>query len=247
MEKYSFANYKNSVSFVVCLVYILQLPAFGISHYFLKPTMDNEWAFLIGFWGMNILLIFLVDFFHFGIPKSPRDFCSILIPFVMSICYFYMLCYRIYWLTVVLTVFVAIITFVLRCIWTHRFSYQSCENIKCLKEESIIRLSLYILPPIFFSIICNHIENVIPDSFFSVFVRVICFLIAFLLVAITYIMWYKNTEKTLPHNDLMLEIIWLLVCFSVFAIGIEYFKNSLLTFILPVLGVSPILIRHKKQ
>ena len=247
MEKYSFAYYKNSLSFVLCLIYILQLPSFGISHYFLKPTTENEWAFLIGFWGMNILLIFLVDFFHFGMPKSPWVFCTILIPFVMSICYFYTLWYRIYWLTMVLTVFVAIMTFVLRCIWTHKFSCRSFENTKSLKEESIIRLSLYILPSIFLSFICNHIENVIPGSFFAVFVRFIYFIIAFSLVAITYLMWYKNTERTLPCNYLILEIIWLLTCFSIFAIGIEYLKNSLLTFLLPVLGITPILIRHKKH
>lgn len=247
MKKYSFANYKTKLSFLLCLIYILQLPFWGISHYFLKPTTDNGWAFLIGFWGINILLIFFLDFFHFGMPKSPWNFCSILIFLLMSSCYFYTLSYRIYWLTMVLTIFITIIIFALRCVWTHKFNYQSYENTKCLKEESIIRISLYILPTVFLSIICDHIESIIPYSSFSMFVRFLYFIIAFCLIAITYLMWYKNIEKTIPRNRLTLEIIWLLTCFSVFVMRIEYFKNSILTLLLPILGITPILIRHKKH
>lgn len=246
MEKYSFANYKNNLSLVLCLIFILQFPSFGVAHYFLDSTFENEWAFSIAFWGINILLIFLIDFFHFGIPKSPLSFCSILIPFAMSICYFYTLRYRIYWLTVAFTVFVTIMTFSLRYIWAYKSIQQPKENTQSLKEESIIRLSLYILPPIFSSVICNHIKNAIPDSFFSFFVRFIYFIIAFSIVVITYIMWYKNTEKALSRNVLILEAIWLLICFSMSAIAIEYLENSLLTFFLPFLGIVPILMRHKE-
>ena len=36
MKKYSFLNYKKSLSIVLSLIYILQLLSFGISHYFFK-------------------------------------------------------------------------------------------------------------------------------------------------------------------------------------------------------------------
>lgn len=246
MQKHSFSNYKRTLSVVLCLTYIFQFPSFGIAHYFLMPSTNNEWAFLIGFWGINILLMFLVDFFHTGMPKSLWDSFSILIFLVMSSGYFFTLYYCIYWLTIVLTVFITIITFALRYVWTHKFNYKYCENTKYLKEESIIRLSMYILPTIFLSVICSHIENVIPHSFFSIFVRFVYFIIAFSLIAITYLTWYNNMEKTIPYNQLTLEIIWLLTSFSVFVIGIEYFKNSVLTFLFPILGIIPILLRHKK-
>jgi len=244
MKKHSFPNYKKALSVVLSLSYVLQLLSLGISHYFLKPSADGEWAFLIGFWGINILLIFLVNFFHTGVPKSLRNCSSILISLMMSGCYFYALCYRIYWLAIVLFISITVITFLLRYIGMLKFS--CCENEKYSNEESIIRISIYILPTIFLSVVCRHVENVLPHSFFSMFVRFVYFVVAFFLIAFTYLLWYKNMEKTIPNNQLIAEIIWLMICFSAFVIGMEYFKDFVFIIVLPMLGIVPILIRHKK-
>jgi len=53
-------------------------------------------------------------------------------------------------------------------------------------------------------------------------------------------------EKTIPNNQLIAEIIWLMICFSAFVIGMEYFKDFVFIIVLPMLGIVPILIRHKK-
>ena len=245
MDQYSFSKYKRTLSFILCLTYILQFPIFGILHYFIKSSTDNEWVFLVSFGGLNILLIFLLNFFHIGMPKTLLDICPITIFLLMSGCYFYTLYYRVYWMTIVMNILITIASLALRYTWTQKFSSIYCEDTEYLKEESTIRFSIYVLPTIVMDFICNHIENVIPNTCFSILVRLLYFVIAFGLIATTYFLWYGNIEKIISYKQLILEIMWLLVLFLIFIVKIQHFNNTVLALILPICGIIPILIRHK--
>ena len=247
MNQHSFSKYKRTLSFVLCLTYILHLPILCIAHYFMESTSASDWVFFVGFGGLNILLIFIVNFFHKGMPKTISDFCHIMIYLFMSGCCFYTLYWRAYWMTIVMSILITIISLTFRLLWNRNFFDLYSEGTDYLKEESSIRLSIYLLPTIFMVVICNHIENAVPDSSLSLVIHLIFFVIAFEIITTTYLLWYKNTEKTISYKQLMPEIIWLFISFLIFIVSIQYLVNTVFSLILPVCGIVPILIRHKRE
>ena len=74
-----FCKYKKRLSIVLCLTYILQFPFWFSLHFLGEKTEIFAWAFSVGFWGLNGFMLFLVDFFHVGLPKTGKAF----VPFVL--------------------------------------------------------------------------------------------------------------------------------------------------------------------
>ena len=245
MQKNEFLNYKKTFSVILCFTYVLQFPFFLAANFFLQQNTNNEWAFLVGFWSINILLIFIIDFFHFGMQKNFLSFCSTIIYLITSCCYFLALYHQIYLISILAIIFTTITAFVMRLLWMRGFNLRYLEITTDSKEESVIRISIYILPTILLSVVCSHIANVIPDSYFSIFIRLVYFAVAFCIIATNYLLWYINMFPAAPRKPLFLEVLWLAVCYLIFIVGIECFRESICGFIVPTLGITPILIRHK--
>ncbi len=242
MDILSFSKYKKTSSVVLCLIYILQLAAFGMAHYFYESSEDGDWVFLIGFWAMNITLIFLLDLFHAGIPKSLSNWnvSTILLFFVLSICYFYTLEHHLYWMSAVLAFFIAAIAFLLRYFWTRRFNHKYSENTKYVKDESVIRFLIY-FSLILLCAICAHIDNVSPHSFICTYVKIVYITVVFSIISAIYFMWYSYVNKKTPQYRIILKIIWLLLCFGASLLKFSFLQNFNLMLVLPVLGVAPII------
>jgi len=64
MEKNAFIHYKKTVSWVLCISYVIQLFFWIAIHHCIPQTSDINWVFNVGFWGLNFLLIFAIAFFH---------------------------------------------------------------------------------------------------------------------------------------------------------------------------------------
>ncbi len=245
MKQDSFLQYKRKISWVLCLAYLLQLPFFGIANYFLQSSADDIWVFGIGFWGLNVVLIFLLDFFHVGFSKSPCDLLPALIFLALSGGYYCALSYRAYWISAVLIAFCAVATFLLRRFWNRSCNRRYPGNKDCFTEESVVRFAIYTLPAILLATVCTHIENVLPSSFFSVLVRSLYFVTASALIVTTHLAWYKGV-KGLTYKQLLPEVLWLLIAFLIFVATVGLFKNAFPAFLLPIGGIIPVLIRHKK-
>ena len=246
MEKEAFYKYKKTMSLILCCAYILQLAAFCFVHRFLTASEDEGWVFLIGFWGINFMMIVLVRYFHEGKPEFLRDYTSTSIFLGLTGGIYFSLSHRMDWLTIALVGLISLLIFVLRYGWTRKFSCKYGENTDYLKEEAVIRFSLYIFPAILLAVVGRHVEDVIPHSFLSLFVCVVCFTIAFSLIVPTYIMWYRNLEKAVPYKELAPDLIWLLGCFLVFVTGVQSIGFSPLSLLLPIIGIVPVLLRHKE-
>ena len=247
MGKHLFCKYKKALSIVLCLNYILQLPVWIFLHFFLQKSENNDWAFLVGFWGLNILLIFLVNFFHIGLPTTHKKFFPLLFFLILSGCFFAALEHKIYWASILLFVSVCSIVLIARCIWVGKFDKRYCEKAEHMQEESVIGFSIYVLPTAVLSVICVHLLNIIPYSMPFIFVCLLCSTVAFNLIFFTRIIWCKMLFATKSSRQVLLEFFWLLICYLCFVLGAILFKNTVSTFFLPWLGVAPILIRHKKQ
>lgn len=246
MGQCSFLKYKNFISLLLCSSYILQLLVFSIINYCENFSGKDIWTFQIGFWGINLLLIFLLDFFHIGIPQKSYDFFTIILLLLMSGGCYCTLYYQIHWgLTIALIVIIAIVLMIFRYHWCIKLKIQYFENQSSLKEETIVRFSLYLLPTLFSSVICYHIENVSSSSTFAILIQLLYVIIAFAIISSTYVKWYRCIKKVVPYKDLIIEIIWLSISFLVFMIGIKCFKNVIMSICLPILGIIPIFIRHK--
>ena len=234
------------MSIILILIYLAQLAVWGVTNFFLPTTTNNDWAFLIGFWGMNFLLIFITDFFHVGIPKTISDCCSIIPFLIISTGYFFTLYYKIYWISIIIFLGAIFLMFSMRYYWLHKFSNRYYDEHIYLKEESTIRLSIYVLPVIFLSSICGHFANVTFGSLFFVLVCIVYFVVSVVLITTTYIMWNKIYYNK-SFKQVWLEIIWLILWCLIYIFGIGYFRGTIFTFILPILSIIPILIFHKEK
>lgn len=242
-----FYRYKKRLSNVLCLTYVLQFPFWFSLHFFLEKTEIFAWAFSVGFWGINGMMLFLVDFFHVGMPKTRKAFVPVVLFLILSGGFFFSLKHRIYEIAVLLFFCLLFATFIMRYLWLRIFKDRYREEQKNMQEESAIRFSIYVLPTVVSSFIFGHLTNIIPHSLLLVFICLVYSIISFTLIAITYIVWCKEMLKSKTPKRLWVEILWLSICYFLILVDIIVFKNSVVVFFLPFLGIAPILMHHKND
>ena len=244
MEKNAFIHYKKTVSWVLCISYVVQLFFWIAIHHCIPQTSDINWVFNVGFWGLNFLLIFAIAFFHLHKNNPRYVFGGFMLFTALSTCSFCLSCYDIIWANI-LTLFIVLITFLFRKKWVNNCEHYY-KNMKYLCEESPIRITLYLLPPIFLTVIGVHIENILPNSKFSLIVVLVYLTFAYAIITTTYFAWYLNIMNKVSARILFVDIVWLFVCFSSYIAILNCSDSFLLAIIPPMLGITPILDRHKR-
>ena len=242
-----FCKYKKRLSIVLCLTYILQFPFWFSLHFLGEKTEIFAWAFSVGFWGLNGFMLFLVDFFHVGLPKTGKAFVPFVLLLILSGGFFFSLEYRIYEIAVLLFFCLLLATLAMRHLWLRILEERCREEQKNLQEESVVRFSIYILPTVVSSFIFGHLTNIIPHSLLLVFICLVYSCVAFILIATTYTAWCKWMLQAKASKRLWVRILWLSICYFFILADVIVFKSSVIAFFLPFLGIAPILMHHKND